>query len=69
MNFDLNDPIGVLTAASTVFSMGWGACIVWVGRPQAARIAKLEAKMEAVEKAKDEEIAELRKQVAGLLLR
>lgn len=59
MNFDLSSPVGIVTAAATVFGMGWTSCFAILVRPMRERMTSLETKLEAIEKAKDDRIAAL----------
>lgn len=58
-NLDLSNPIQIVMTAASVFSAGFTSCYAILVRPTEARMTKLEARLEAIEQAKDERIAAL----------
>jgi hypothetical protein len=48
---------------SAIFGMGWGACYTILVLPMKERVNKLEARIVAVEEAKDERIAALERKL------
>lgn len=50
---------------ATIFGAGWLSCYTILVKPLTARIEKMEAKQEAIEQARDEEIRALRQKVYG----
>lgn len=60
--------LGALTIPifATIFTAGWGSCYAILVRPLQTRQDKLESRLTEIEKAKDAELAELRRKVMGL---
>jgi len=59
--------LGALTIPifAAIFSAGWSAYHLFIGRPLSSRVEKLEAKLDAIEQNKEAELTALRKAVYG----
>lgn len=56
---DIGSPIGLVTAAASIFGAGWTSCFAILVRPMRERMTKLETKLDSIEVAKDERIKAL----------